>query len=159
MTPALRWAAMRAILMFHKLSGTVTRQCPRTTTFEEKGEPKRIWTKALLLINYVTAWLYKHTVSHVITVERLNFPMSKLTHSLLWQFIVQFVYSNIIIIRLRIHEGSVSETIQVHFWFGWLTYRERERERERELRIVTTDNILRIMYTSLLSNRERGGEK
>ena len=27
----------------------VTRQCPQTTTFEEKGEPKRIRTEALLL--------------------------------------------------------------------------------------------------------------
>ena len=27
----------------------VTRQCPQTTTFEEKGEPKQIRTKVLLL--------------------------------------------------------------------------------------------------------------
>ena len=27
----------------------VTRQCPQTTTFEEKGEPKQIGTKVLLL--------------------------------------------------------------------------------------------------------------
>ena len=27
----------------------VTRQCPQTTTFEEKGEPKRIRTKVSLL--------------------------------------------------------------------------------------------------------------
>ena len=27
----------------------VTRQCPQTTTFEQKGEPKRIRTKVLLL--------------------------------------------------------------------------------------------------------------
>ena len=34
MTPAFRWAATRAILMFHNwLWGTVTRQCPQTTTF------------------------------------------------------------------------------------------------------------------------------
>ena len=26
----------------------VTRQCPQTTTFEEKGEPKRIRTEVLL---------------------------------------------------------------------------------------------------------------
>ena len=29
----------------------VTRQCPQTTTFEEKGEPKRIRTEVLLLIS------------------------------------------------------------------------------------------------------------
>ena len=29
----------------------VTRQCPQTTTFEEKGEPKRIRTVVLLLTN------------------------------------------------------------------------------------------------------------
>ena len=41
MTSALRWAAMRAILMFHN--------CPQTTAFEEKGEPKQIRTEGLLL--------------------------------------------------------------------------------------------------------------
>ena len=47
MTSALRWAATRAILMFHKfVRDNVTRQCPQTTTFEEKGEPKRIRTEA-----------------------------------------------------------------------------------------------------------------
>ena len=29
----------------------VTRQCPQTTTFEEKGEPKRIRTEVPLLAN------------------------------------------------------------------------------------------------------------
>ena len=46
MTSALRWAAMRAILMFHSLWGTKSqRQCPQTTTFEVKGEPKQIRTE------------------------------------------------------------------------------------------------------------------
>ena len=41
-TPALRWAAMRAILMFHNCEG----QSHKTVStnhnlFEEKGEPKR----------------------------------------------------------------------------------------------------------------------
>ena len=31
------------------LRDEVTRQCPQTTTFEEKGEPKRIRTEAPLL--------------------------------------------------------------------------------------------------------------
>ena len=31
--------------------GKVTRQCPQTTTFEEKGEPKRIRTEVPLLTN------------------------------------------------------------------------------------------------------------
>ena len=47
MTPALRWAAMRAILMF--VRDKITRQCPQTTTFKEKGEPKQIRTEVLLL--------------------------------------------------------------------------------------------------------------
>ena len=42
MTSALKWAAMRAILMFHNKRNKVTRQCPQTTTFEEQGEPKRV---------------------------------------------------------------------------------------------------------------------
>ena len=49
MTPALRWAAMRAILMF--VRDKVTRQCPQTTTFKEKGEPKRYQTEVLPLIS------------------------------------------------------------------------------------------------------------
>ena len=48
MTSALRWAAMRAILMFHNCEG----QSHRTVStdhnlFEEKGEPKRYRTEVL----------------------------------------------------------------------------------------------------------------
>ena len=50
MIPALRWAAMRAILMFQwEVMDKVTKQCPQTTAFEEKGEPKQIRTEVLLL--------------------------------------------------------------------------------------------------------------
>ena len=50
MTPTLRWAVMRVILMFHLIvRDKVTGQCPQTTTFEEKGEPKRIRTRSLCL--------------------------------------------------------------------------------------------------------------
>ena len=50
MTYALRWAAMRAILMFHNCEG----QSPKTLStdyniFEEKGEPRRIRTVVPLL--------------------------------------------------------------------------------------------------------------
>ena len=40
MTSALRWAAMRAILMFIIVRDKVTRQCPQTTTVGETGQPK-----------------------------------------------------------------------------------------------------------------------
>ena len=41
---------MRAILMFQlEVMDKVTRQCPQTTTFEEKGEPKRYGTEVLPL--------------------------------------------------------------------------------------------------------------
>ena len=46
MTPALGWAAMRAILI---VRDKVTRQCPQSTTFEEKGKPKQIRTEVPLL--------------------------------------------------------------------------------------------------------------
>ena len=37
--------------------GKVTRQCPQTTTFEEKGEPKRIRTEALPLTSlHITSY-------------------------------------------------------------------------------------------------------
>ena len=51
MISALRRTAMRAILMFHNCQSgdKVTRQCPQTTTFEYKGEPKRVRTKVPLL--------------------------------------------------------------------------------------------------------------
>ena len=50
MTPALRWAAMRAIFNVSLIvRDKVTRQCPQITTFEEEGEPKRIRTEVLLL--------------------------------------------------------------------------------------------------------------
>ena len=50
MTPALRWAAMRDIFnVSFIVRDKVTRQCPQTTTFEEKGEPKRIRTEVFLL--------------------------------------------------------------------------------------------------------------
>ena len=44
-------AAVRTILKFHKIivRDKVTRQCPRTTTFEKKEEPKRIQTEVPLL--------------------------------------------------------------------------------------------------------------
>ena len=44
MTLALRWETIRDIVR-----DKVTRQCPQTTTFEEKGEPKRIRTEVPLL--------------------------------------------------------------------------------------------------------------
>ena len=41
MTSALRWAAMRAILMFQKeVMDKVTRQCPQTTTFLKRKESR-----------------------------------------------------------------------------------------------------------------------
>ena len=42
MTPALRWAAMRAILMFHNCEGQSHESVSTNKTFEEKGEPKQI---------------------------------------------------------------------------------------------------------------------
>ena len=51
MTPALRLAAIRAILMFHSLWGTKSQDSAPTNhnLFEEKGEPKRNRAEALLL--------------------------------------------------------------------------------------------------------------
>ena len=50
MIPALRWAEMRAIFNVSLIvRDKVKRQCPQTTTLEEKGEPKRIRTEVPLL--------------------------------------------------------------------------------------------------------------
>ena len=35
MTPALKWAAIRAILMFHNCEGQ-SQDCPQTTTFKKR---------------------------------------------------------------------------------------------------------------------------
>ena len=53
MTPALRWAAMRAILKFHNCEGQSHN--PKITTFKEKGEPKQIRTEVLLLTSLTNA--------------------------------------------------------------------------------------------------------
>ena len=52
MIPALRWAAIGAILMFQwEVMDKVTRQCSvhKPNFFEEKGEPKRYRTEVLPL--------------------------------------------------------------------------------------------------------------
>ena len=41
MIPALRWVAMRAILMFQQeVMDKITRQCPQTTTFLKRKESR-----------------------------------------------------------------------------------------------------------------------
>ena len=49
MIPALRWVAMRAILMFRNCEGQSHKTVCTATTFEEKGEAKQIRTEVLLL--------------------------------------------------------------------------------------------------------------
>ena len=41
-------------LFFIIVRDKVTRQCPQTTTFEEKGEPKRVRTEVPLLTSLTT---------------------------------------------------------------------------------------------------------
>ena len=48
MTPALRWAAMRAIFMFHCEGQSHKTLSTNHNLFEEKGEPKRNRAEALL---------------------------------------------------------------------------------------------------------------
>ena len=49
MISALRWAAMRAILMFHNCEGQSHKTVSRDhNLFEDKGEPKQIRTEVLL---------------------------------------------------------------------------------------------------------------
>ena len=63
MTHALRRAAMRAIVIFHIIvREKFTRECRQTTTFEEKGEPKRIRTEAPPLTSFTARpnWLNYH---------------------------------------------------------------------------------------------------
>ena len=61
MTPALRWAAMSHFNVSFIVRDKVTSQCPRTTTFKEKGEPKQIRTQVLLLTSLTPYRLAKST--------------------------------------------------------------------------------------------------
>ena len=54
MIPAVRWAAMRAILMFHNCEGQSYKT--QTTAFEEEGEPKRIQTEVPLRLASLTPY-------------------------------------------------------------------------------------------------------
>ena len=72
MTPALRWAAKRnrfnvSLIVRDK----VTKRCPQTTTFEEKGEPKRIRTEVPLLTSLTIALPLGHTGSRVPAVAKI----------------------------------------------------------------------------------------
>ena len=50
MTPALKWANDKSHFNVSLIvRDKVIRQCPQTTIFEEKGEPKRVRTEVLLL--------------------------------------------------------------------------------------------------------------
>ena len=70
MTPALRWAAMRAILMFHYLLGTKSQDSfhAQTTSFEEKGEPKPIRIAVPLLTSLTPYRQAKLAHSHLVSV-------------------------------------------------------------------------------------------
>ena len=50
----------------------VTRQCPQTTTFEEKGEPKQIQTKVPLLTS-LTPYHYAKLVHLLLLVLGISF--------------------------------------------------------------------------------------
>ena len=77
MTPALKQAAPNEshfnVLLIAR--DKVTRQCPQTTTFEEKGEPKRIRTEVPLLKrltarpNRLTEWSVH---SLILNVQRMS---------------------------------------------------------------------------------------
>ena len=74
MTPALRWAATRAILTLHSFLGTESqRQCPQNTMFEGTGgEPKMNQTEVPLGAEgrnealYLALYLVLHLVSCVL---------------------------------------------------------------------------------------------
>ena len=65
MTPALRWAAMKAILMFHNCEGqSHTTKSTDHNLFEEKGEQKRYRTEVLPLTSPTNALPLGQTGSH-----------------------------------------------------------------------------------------------
>ena len=71
----------------------VTKQCPQTTTFEEKGELKRIRTKVPLLTS-LTPYRYAKLVHHTRTVtgQQLYIICILLLRSVHGWYIVVFVH-------------------------------------------------------------------
>ena len=65
MTSALRWAATRAILMFHNCEGQSHKTVSTDTTFEVKGEPKQIQTAEIPLLTSLNALPLGQTGSHL----------------------------------------------------------------------------------------------
>ena len=60
MTPALRWAVMKAILnVSFILRDKVTWQCPQTKTFEERGETNRNRTNVFTTLTSLTGLIAK----------------------------------------------------------------------------------------------------
>ena len=65
MTPALRWAAMRAILMFQweAMDKFIRHASANHNLFEEKGEPKRYRTEVLPLTSITSyRWAKRLTI-------------------------------------------------------------------------------------------------
>ena len=57
MTPALRWAAMKAILMFQQeVMDKVTKQYPQTTTFSKKMESRSRFQTEVPLLTSLTPY-------------------------------------------------------------------------------------------------------
>ena len=64
MVPTLRWAAMRAILMFHNCEGQSHKTVSTDHNFcEEKGEPKRIQTEVPLLTSLKPVLIWANVCS------------------------------------------------------------------------------------------------
>ena len=65
MTPALRWAAMRAVFNVSlTVRDKVTRRCSQTTIFQEKGELKLIRTEVPLLDDEVMLNVLRCQLTH-----------------------------------------------------------------------------------------------
>ena len=117
MTSALRWAAMRAILMFQQeVTDKVTRQCPQTTTLEEKGEPKRIRTEVPLLTSLTPYRQAKPAHTRYLALVRLVWSYSGLPF-IPWHWFAQFT---LIILVYLLTLGTVSPSL-VLLWSTFLT--------------------------------------
>ena len=109
MTSASRWEAMRNILMFHNCEGQSHKaECPQTTTFEEKREPKRIRTEVPLLtsLKLFLNWANVCSPNIIRTVRRT---------------MIRFL------IELLVPRTWFGQFDEIYFFLNWLVTRSKLR--------------------------------
>ncbi len=101
MIPALRWAVMSHFNVSLIVRDKVTRPCPQTTIFEEKGELKQYRTKVLTAYQ-PTALPLGQTGSHVRFGENIGvYTLSLGTHVLVFSFNMHCLFCSVLVFEFK----------------------------------------------------------